>query len=152
MVLEHDYKNFPELTDSQLEEFGFTSPFPQITEDFEADVVKVHDGDTITLRTTFRDFDFPLRFLDIDSPELNNGGAEAREWLKGQIEGEKVQIQIDRNNRVGKYGRLLGRVIHRGLNMGNTELRLGYAKAFGKKLENSLPTLERTFNLKQWFK
>ena len=148
----HDFKKFPELTNNQMNLYYFDSPHAQITEDFEAEVIKVHDGDTITLRTTFRDFDFPLRFLDIDSPELNNGGAEAREWLKGQIEGEKVQIQIDRNNRVGKYGRLLGRVIHRGLNMGNTELRLGYAKAFGKKLENSLPTLERTFNLKQWFK
>ena len=150
-MFEHDYKNYPELTNTEIENFGFTSPHKQITEDFEAEVIKVHDGDTITLRVSFRDFDFPLRFLDIDSLELNAGGEEAREWLKGQIEGEIVQIQIDPNNRVGKYGRLLGRVISRGLNINETELRLGYAVPFGKKLEGKVPNLFKVFNTKKWF-
>ena len=104
MVEEHDYIKFPELTNTQINEFGFASPHVQITEDFTAEVVRVHDGDTITLRTDFRDFDFPLRFLDIDAPELNEGGAEARDWLHEQIHGEMVEIKINRNNRVGKFG------------------------------------------------
>ena len=78
MVFEHDYKNYPELTNSQLSEFGFSSPHKQITEDFTAEVVKVHDGDTVTLRTDFRDFDFPLRLAGVDSPEMNSGGEKAR--------------------------------------------------------------------------
>lgn len=146
----HDYKNFPELTDAQLSEFGVTSPFPQITEDFDAVVTKVHDGDTVTLRTTFRDFDFPLRLLDIDAPEMNNGGEIARDWLKSQIEGENVRIEIDRDNRVGKYGRLLGRIFHRGLDMGQTQLRMGMVKEFGKKLELQLPNIEKEFNTEKW--
>lgn len=146
----HDYKKFPELTNVQLQEIGFTSPFPQITEDFNAVCVKVHDGDTITLKTTFRDFKFPLRFLDIDTPEMNAGGEKARDWLKSQIEGENVYIQIDKDNRVGKYGRLLGRVFHRGLNMGETELRLGLTKRFGFKLESELPNLDKDLNIKKW--
>ncbi len=150
MTEEHNYKEFPELSNKQLEEFGFTSPHKQITEDFDAEVIRVHDGDTITLRTDFRDFDFPLRFLGIDSPELNEGGEESRDWLKGQIEGEIVQIKINKNNRVGKYGRLLGKVISRGMDMAELELIMGLAVPFGKKEENKLPKIGKMFNIKQW--
>lgn len=151
-MVEHDYKNFPELTDAQLAEIGFMSPHKQITEGFDATVIKVHDGDTITLRTDFRDFDFPLRFDGIDSPELSQGGNDSRDWLKGQIEGEDVQIQINPKNRVGKYGRLIGRVISRGLDMSETAVRLGFAVPFGKKNEGQIPSTEKQFSQKTWFK
>ena len=147
----HDYEQFPELTNKQIEEIGFTSPHIQITEDFEAEVVKVTDGDTITLRTTFRDLDFPLRFLDIDAPEMNAGGDIARDWLKGQIEGTKIQIKMNRLNRVGKYGRLLGKVISRGLDMGEAQLSMGMVSKFGKKNEEEPQPLDKVFSLKQWF-
>ena len=151
MPEEHDYKNFPELTNAQIEEFGFTSPHKQITEDFYATCIKVHDGDTITLQTDFRDFNFPLRFLDIDAPEMNNGGEIARDWLKGMIEGDEVEIKINKNNRVGKYGRLLGKVISLGMDMGEVEKSLGFAVPFGQKNEGQPPVINKTFNLKQWF-
>ena len=148
---EHDYIKYPELTQKQIDEFGLMSPFPQITEDFEAEVIKVHDGDTITLRTTFRDFDFPLRFLDIDAPEMNAGGEVTRDWLKGMILGDVVKVKINKQNRVGKYGRLLGKVISRGLDIGEMELALGYAVPFGKKKEGEVPEANKYFRLKQWF-
>ena len=151
MVEEHDYIKFPELTNTQIAEFGFASPHVQITEDFTAEVVRVHDGDTITLRTNFRDFDFPLRFLDIDAPELNEGGAEARDWLHEQIHGEMVEIKINRNNRVGKFGRLLGKVITRGIDMGEAQIRLGFTKPFGRKNEGEIPPIDKVFSIKQWF-
>ncbi len=151
MVFEHDYKEFPELTNRQIEEFGFTSPHKQITEDFEAKVVKVHDGDTITLFTSFRDFVFPLRFLDIDAPEMNAGGKEAREWLRDRILGENVQILINTKNRVDKYGRLLGRVVHSGLDVGDEMLRLGMVTTFENRREAELPNLGKMFSMKQWF-
>ena len=71
-----------------------------------------------------------MRFLDIDAPELNAGGEDARDWLKGQLEGENVTIRIDTANRVGKYGRLLGRVISRGMDMAQTMLRMGMVTTF----------------------
>lgn len=148
---EHDYIKFPELTNTQINEFGLTSPFPQITEDFKAVVVKVHDGDTITLSCDFRDFTFPLRFTNIDSPEMNAGGEIARDWLREQILGKDVDIIIDKNNRVGKYGRLLGKVISNGIDMGETELRLGYAVPFGRKDEGQPQDINKIFSLKQWF-
>jgi len=149
--MEHDYKRFPELTNTQLNEIGFTSPHKQITESFYAEVVKVHDGDTITLRVDFRDFDFPLRFLGIDAPEMNAGGEVARDWLIGQILGEEVMIQIDRNQRVGKYGRLLGRVISRGLDMGDAELRLGLVTTFDQRREGQIPDINKELMVKKWF-
>ena len=151
MVLEHDYNKFPELSNKQIEEFGFNSPHPQITEDFHATVVRVHDGDTVTLRAEFRDFEFPLRLLDIDSPEMSEGGEEARDWLRGQILDEEVQIKINRKERVGKYGRLLGKVISRGMDMGEAELSMGLAVPFGKKNEGEPPKLDKMFSLRQWF-
>ena len=143
MVFEHDYDKYPELTNVQLEVLQFTSPHVQITEDFYAEVVKVHDGDTIRLSTSFRDFDFPLRLLDIDAPELSEGGEVSREWLKQKILGEKVKVLINRKNRVGKYGRLLGKVFFGGLDVGQEELNLGYAMPFGRKKEGEVPQFSK---------
>jgi len=151
MLFDHDYKNYPELTNSQINDFGFSSPHKQITEDFTATVIKVHDGDTVTLRTDFRDFDFPLRFSGINALELSEGGDIARDWLKNLIEGEKVQIIINPNNRVGKYGRLIGSVIFNGLNINQEEIRRGLAFPFGKKNEGEIKTMIYNFSMKQWF-
>ena len=139
-MFEHDYVSFPELTNSQLENLGLSSPHVQITEDFVARVVKVHDGDTVTLRVDFRDFDFPLRLLDIDSPELSEGGDRSRDWLKGEIEGKVVDVQIDKSNRVGKYGRLLGTILANGYDVAQTQIHLGLAVPFGEKKASEVPS------------
>lgn len=149
--MEHDYKKFPELTNAQLQTEAFSSPHQQIIEDFTATVVRVHDGDTVTLKTTFRDFEFPLRFINIDAPEMNNGGEVARDWLRAQIDGNEVEIKIDVKQRVGKYGRLLGRVISRGMDMGNAEVLLGLAVPFGQKRQSEIQPLHKIFRLDQWF-
>ena len=150
MVFEHDYTNFPELTNRQIEEFGFTSPHVQITENFNAEVVRVHDGDTITVSTSFRDFIFPIRFLDIDAPEMNEGGEEARDYVRGRILNKIVTVLINRKNRVDKWGRLLGRIIHGGSDIGEEELRLGIVTTFKNRREEQLPKMDKMFNIKQW--
>lgn len=127
---DHDFKKFPELSNGKIEELQFLSPHPQITENFEAEVEKVVDGDTVRLKTNFRDFDFPLRMIGINAPEMNAGGEEARDWLKGRIEKQKVFIEIEKNNRVDKYGRLLGRLFHGGMDVAQEEIYLGLAPPF----------------------
>lgn len=150
-MFEHDYKNYPELTNTEINEFGFSSPHKQITQDFEAFVTQVHDGDTITVSTTFRDFKFPIRFTLIDAPELNNGGDAARDWLKTRILNQTVKVIIDPNNRVGKYGRLLGNIFFNGLSINNQELMLGLAKEYGKKFEGQIPPIYKDLRLENWF-
>lgn len=149
-MAEHDFIKYPELSRAQLEEMQFQSPHPQITEDFDATVVKVHDGDTITLRTNFRDFDFPLRFLDIDAPEMNAGGEIARDWLRARLLDEAVKILINPKNRVDKYGRLLGRVFHGGMDVGEEEIRLGLATPFGRRREGELPNMDKELSIRKW--
>jgi len=151
MKVEHDFKNYPELSNADLERWELVSPHKQIKEDFKAVCVKVHDGDTITLHTDFRDFDFPLRLLDIDTKEMNEGGAEARDWLKAQILGEEVFIKINRHNRVEKYGRLSGYVISRGMNMNEALIRIGLAVPFKVRREEQIPNVNKILDVKQWF-
>ena len=145
----HDFVKFPELTNTQLQEH-VVSPFPQITDDIRVEVIKVIDGDTIKVRWNMRDFDFPVRFLDINAPEINEGGGEAREYLKGVIEGEEVELKIDKNQRVGKYGRLLAKIISLGMDMGETMIRLGYATSFENRNEGKIPDLNKETRIEQW--
>ena len=145
-MFEHDYKKYPELTNTELEVLNFSSPHTQIEEDFLATVVKVHDGDTITLRTNFRDFDFPLRLLDIDAPELNEeGGEESKKWLEDQILDAQVEVLINKNNRVGKFGRLLGKIFYKGLILNDMSMMLGYSKPFASRDEGEIPTSSKYF-------
>lgn len=150
MVLEHDFEKFPELTNRQLQVLQFSSPHEQITSDFEAVVEKVHDGDTVTLVTSFRDFSFPLRLIDIDAPELSEGGHVARDWLQNRLEGHEVRVLIDPRRRVGKYGRLLGSILHNGMNVAQEMLYLGLVKPFGTKKEGEPLSIHKLFARRQW--
>ena len=123
-----DFKRFPELRNSQMDMYYFDSPHQQIAEDFDAKVVKVIDGDTIRVTTSFRDFDFPIRFSNILAPELNErGGVKSRNRLKELIEGELIEVMINKKNRVGKYGRLLGEIRHKGFDVGELMILEGFA-------------------------
>ena len=136
MVLKHDFKRFPELTNSQLDIFYFDSPHKQITEDFRAKVVKVTDGDTIRVLWDERDFDFPIRMANLAAPEiLEEGGKESQSFLEKEILGEDVDIVLTKT-RVEKWGRLLAYVINRGLNMGEHSINFGHAVSWNeRKLE-----------------
>ena len=124
----HDFKLFPELTNKQMQLYYLDSPHAQITQDFRARVVKVTDGDTVRVEVDFRDFDFPVRFVNTASPELDEeGGEKSQSWLEEQIGGEEVDVLINPKNRVGKWGRLLGEIIHRGLNINKLSVMLGYS-------------------------
>ena len=151
-MTEHDFAKYPELTNPQLQEMPFSSPHVQITDDFYAKVVKIHDGDTITVETDFRDFKFPIRFLDIDAPELNTGtpGEKARDYVKARLLNEQVQIRIDQKNRVDKYGRLLGRIFHRGTDVGTDELMLGLASPFNRRREGEIPSFNKELRIEKW--
>jgi len=151
MVFEHDFKSYPELTNSQLDVLLFVSPHPQMTEDFVGVVEKVHDGDTVTVSISTRDFSFPVRLLDIDAPELSEGGVEAREYLRSRVLGETVFFSLDSRNRVDKYGRLLARLLHGGFDLGQEMLGLGYVVPFGKKHEGEPESVDKIFSVRQWF-
>ena len=152
MEAEHDFVKYPELrSGEEMDTFYFQSPHKQITEDFRATVVKVHDGDTITLRWSDRNFDFPLRISIINAPELNEeGGHETRDYLESKILFHEVDIKINRNNRVEKWGRLLGQIVFNGIDMGEELMNLGMATLFERRNEDKLPDLAQELAVKQW--
>lgn len=149
-LYDHDYKTYPELRTSQLSTMRHFSPHAQITEDFDAMVERVIDGDTIMLRCSFRNFAFKLRITDLDAPEMNAGGKDARDWLKARIEGKQVSILIDKYNRVDKYGRLLGRVIYAGSDIAQEQIYLGLSVPYSRRNEGKFPDLWKIFNIKKW--
>lgn len=146
----HDFKAFPELTNTQMQFYYFESPHKQITEDFRAHIVKVIDGDTVKVSVNFRSFEFPVRFLGINAPEMSEGGEQSKRWLKSKIEGLEVDIQIDGENRVGKYGRLLGNIIANGMNVNNESIRAGMATEFKNRNEGKLPNINKELGIKKW--
>ena len=127
----HDFKNFPELTNSQMAFYYFDSPHKQIFENFQAKVIRVIDGDTIRVMWDERDFDFAVRLSDIDAPEMDSiGGIESKIWLKDKIEGREVEVLVDPRNRVEKWGRLLCGIISDGLNINDLSLIEGASLPF----------------------
>jgi len=129
----HDFKRFPELSNSQMIHYYFESPHRQITDNFMAKVVKVTDGDTIRVTCDFRDFDFPIRFLNTDAPEIiegEEGAVESQKWLENLILNQEVEILIDPQNRVEKWGRLLGEVLFSGININKQSILENFAVRF----------------------
>lgn len=142
--MEHDFKRNPELWDSQMGELYFKSPHKQIFEGFTAKVVKVTDGDTVRVETDFRDFDFPVRMLKIAAPELNEGGGpESQRWLESKILNKTVYISVDINNRVGKWGRLLGEIWFQGMSMQEESLNQGFSTLFDLRESSTIPDFNK---------
>lgn len=130
----HDFNRFPELTNAQAEIYYLESPHKQIFEDFEGKVERVIDGDTVMMSWKERGFEFPVRLLNINAPEMNEGGKESKEWLKDQIEELEVIVEISPKQRVGKFGRILGTIISDGININQQSLAFGFSRPFGEEV------------------
>ena len=144
MAHKHDFKAFPELTNNQIQFYYWDSPHKQILEDFRAKVARVIDGDTIRVLWNERDFDFPVRLLNIAAAEINEpGGVRSRERLKSLIDNEEIDITIDINNRVGRWGRLLGTIYHSGLNINEQMIREGFAVAWQDRKGHTIPDFKQ---------
>ena len=133
MAHKHDFKRFPELTNSQMDIYYFDSPHKQITEDFRAKVVKVTDGDTVRVEWNERDFDFPIRIANLAAPELDErGGPASQNFLEKEILGEDVDIILTKT-RVEKWGRLLAYIVNRGMNMSELSRDMGHGVSWNER-------------------
>jgi endonuclease YncB( thermonuclease family) len=131
-----DFKARPELWNGMAMEMYYAdSPHPQIFHDFEGKVTRVHDGDTFTIKTDFRDFEFPVRMIGIDSLEMNAGGQVAQKWLESQILGKTIDVIVDPKERVGKWGRILGVVFAGGMNINELSIIEGMSVPFDQRNE-----------------
>mgnify|MGYP002814338249 CR=1 FL=1 len=144
----HDFRNFPELTNAQMDLYYWESPFKQIFDDFSATCVKVHDGDTITLRWNERAFAFPLRLSNISAREMkpkegeqtwSSPGKDSQSWLEQKLLNKNIEIKIDKNNRVEKWGRLLGQVELDGIDIGEMSIMENQSVPWAERLTGTMP-------------
>jgi len=94
------------------------------TEEFTGKVIRVHDGDTLTLLKSKRKH-LQIRLEGIDAPEIGQPfGDESRVALDGMVYGRQVTI---RPVTIDKYGRTIARVFLGTLDVNLEMVRLGFA-------------------------
>jgi endonuclease YncB( thermonuclease family) len=92
-------------------------------------VVKVYDGDTVTLSDGTR-----VRLIQIDAPEVSEGecyALESRRNLSRLLRGKRVTFQADVGlDQVDKYGRSLGYLFTQSTNVNLKMIELGGATPY----------------------
>ncbi len=72
-------------------------------------VVKVHDGDTLTLKEEATGFEQRVRLAGIDAPEKGMPFADAsRDALSSRVQGREIIVHWHKRD---PYGRLVGKVL-----------------------------------------
>ncbi len=96
---------------------------------FSAKVVKVSDGDTITVLTPNKE-SIKVRLYGIDAPETKQDfGKASKQYLSSLIAGRIVEVKSSGQDR---YGRVLGIIYLDGADINAKTVEEGYAWAFVK--------------------
>jgi micrococcal nuclease len=99
---------------------------------YKAQVLSIHDGDTMTLRIDMGRriyIEDSIRFYRINAPELSqSGGKESRDYLRMTVPvGTNVLVQTFKNVH-DKYGRWLGDIWLDGVCLNDLMVSSGHAK------------------------
>ncbi len=96
----------------------------------ETVITRVVDGDTLIIETGER-----IRLLGVDTPETKHPnrpaepwGHEASEFTRQHVEGQRVQLEFDRE-RQDRYGRWLAYVFRDDWFLNEELIRQGYSRA-----------------------
>lgn len=120
-----------------------TPLFSLENQEFDAKVVKVYDGDTITVAFKYfgKYYKFNCRLLGIDTPELKSKNEhekmlaeKAKSFLIDSIYNRKVKIQT---RKWDKYGRLLVVVYLNFANINSHMIQQGFAKEYDGKTKSN---------------
>lgn len=96
---------------------------------FSAKVVKVSDGDTITVLTQNKE-SIKVRLYGIDAPETKQDfGKASKQYLSSLLAGRIVEVK---SNGQDRYGRVLGIIYLDGADINAKTVEEGYAWAFVK--------------------
>jgi endonuclease YncB( thermonuclease family) len=105
-------------------------------------VVRVVDGDSITVLDAARR-EFKVRLAAIDAPERGQPfGQVSRSNLSDLVFGEMVTVEVDK---VDRWGRLVGRVLRNGVDIGMEQLRTGLAWHFRRYADEQPPALREAY-------
>ena len=96
---------------------------------YPAKVIKISDGDTITILTQQRK-QIKVRFYGIDAPELKQPyGKKSNQFLANLIAGEVVEVE---ENGKDRYKRAIGTIYLNGTDINAQMVANGYAWAYCK--------------------
>ena len=99
------------------------------------EVIKVYDGDTLTLQCPGRNEPTKVRMYCIDTPEIKQKpwGIQARDHLRAII-GKTVQIKEIEKDR---YGRIVGEVYSGNVNLNLAQVKAGQAAVYHTYCKNA---------------
>jgi endonuclease YncB( thermonuclease family) len=87
------------------------------------EVIRVHDGDTITVKASNENIN--VRLARIDAPELKQPyGKQSGDWLRKIVKGKTVTVDIED---IDRYGRAVGTVMMGNENVNAIMVEDGYA-------------------------
>ena len=99
--------------------------FPVFGEQLAGKVIRIADGDTITILLQGQKKQEKVRFFGIDAPESHQDfGQRSRKFLSDLIFGRIVIVESDGRD---QYGRIVGTVYLGKLNVNLTMVKNGYA-------------------------
>lgn len=125
--------------DTQYENITYNNTVPFIPQITRGKVVKVYDGDTITVAAKLPFIDSPIyrfavRLSGIDSPEIRTSNVNekkhaiiSRDALNEFIGNRMVEIK---NVSTEKYGRILADIYYEGVFVNQWMVEQGYAVAY----------------------
>jgi len=92
--------------------------------DFTGKVVKIADGDTITVLDHYK-VQHRIRLTGIDAPERKQAfGSRSRQSLAKLVFSKTVTVKTNKRDR---YGRVLGKVLINGIDVNKEQVRRGMA-------------------------
>ena len=107
----------------------------RLFQSFEAKIVRVSDGDTVTLEDGQS-----VRLLGINAPELHHPdlpvqkfGEEAKKYLADEIEGKTCVLYFNVNEKFDRYNRLLAYIYYNDRLINAELVKKGLAYAYGGK-------------------
>nr|WP_269091907.1 thermonuclease family protein [Aliarcobacter butzleri] len=96
-------------------------------------VVKVSDGDTITVLTSDKT-QYKIRLNDIDAPEKKQAfGNKSKDNLAKYIAGKTVTVQYQKKD---KYKRILGTIYYNNIDINLKQVKDGFAWVYKKYSKN----------------
>lgn len=96
-------------------------------------VVKVSDGDTITILTSDKT-QYKIRLNDIDAPEKKQAfGNKSKDNLAKYIAGKTVKVEYKTKD---KYKRILGTIYYNNIDINLQQVKDGYAWVYKKYSKN----------------
>jgi len=127
-----------------------TKEIDKTAKQFTASVIKVHDGDTITVRTS-DGAEGKIRMYGIDAPELaQTYGDKSRAALAAYLDGKTVDVEVIDTDQYGRMVSKIGDVNKEMVETGNAWVYVNYCKIPDCKDWQTLEDRARDAGLGLW--